>query len=344
MEIDNVQMIYLSMNTEKRRAVRVPPRNSQDEAQSQANLMKKVIRYGYDERANLGIADNPRTLKIFMAPEFYFRHPDGLTNGDNHFTRDDFTLIVDELATLGPSTSTQPGLVNQPWLVVPGTIVWTPPPAPPSTMRAIMNSMPILDFTGNATRRTLCDKRFFAGDDKLDGWLNGAGGGIPRPITAAYDPSQTHVTCGMRIGMEICLDHSERVLRNHLDNLKVNRAQGAPPPPENALQLLIACGMDFLEANCAVPDTGLVLRCNGSPYNSLDATALTTDPADQRYRSDVYGKGLNRPHWRRDPDVQLNMQNLPPPCQRAWKDTSTGLDMIGVSPVYAVSKDHRHWV
>ena len=70
--------------------------------------------------------------------------------------------------------------------------------------------------------------------------------------------------------------------------------------------------MDLIDGNCAAEAEGLAFRCNGNPFNHLLSTDTRGDPIDQSVRSDVYGKGLHRPHWVRDSRVNQLEADLPP--------------------------------
>src|SRR5262249_47475276 len=62
---------------------------------------------------------------------------------------------------------------------------------------------------------------------------------------------------GVDIGLEICLDHYHRALKNTvLGN----------PPRTIDVQLLVGCGSDIVQESVAARSNGLALRCNGNKY------------------------------------------------------------------------------
>jgi hypothetical protein len=336
MAFTHVQLVYLRANTaeEQPKPDVVPPLPAHDEAVRQGQHFRKVTRFLY--AAKRGIDYQPTTLKILMAPEFYFRHPHGKYAGTDHFGNSERTQILAELMGLGAKDG---ALRRQPWLVVPGTIVWTYLADAASGRLGIMNTMPLLDFSGNEIRTKQCDKQHFSDIDGVNDILNGARNGVVRPRTVAYASAQTHITGGLRLGMEICRDHFLKVLRTWRDSSNSKQVAGAPLAPL-ALHLLVTCGMDLIDGHCAADSDGLVFRCNGNRFNYTAPEATREDKTDRSIRSDVYGKG-QRPHWRRILNGMRGEWDLPHNLQRPWRNQASVQDGYGVSPAYLVRDEHR---
>ncbi|MFV0260348.1 MAG: hypothetical protein ACK5PP_18095 [Acidimicrobiales bacterium] len=349
MTVTHVQMISVIGDTQHTRAPLQTPPPTADEAGAQVlafvRLVSDMLTRPHASPHDR-IDHRPTTLKVILAPEFYFRCPEGQPDGRGHFVQRDFIGIMGTLRTRlrevfeGHARSAGgPGpAFHQPWLVMPGTVVWSRRLA--SGEHVLMNTIFGLDFTdpGQPPRDHLCDKRYFSDIDGLDKWRNAARDGLARPESLGYRSDQTFTLAAttssgqpIGVGAEICLDHAFAVLWNAVTGH--DRDPALPAPPELHLHVLLACGMDVNPWHIAVSPrrTGLVLRCNGNRYNHDVGGPI---------RSDVYGR-VRLPTggfvWRRDLQVQAagRIGPIDLASQRPSRPGGT-TDLVGVSPSYPI--------
>lgn len=328
MQYTNVQMIYYTANT----GVEEPKCDQlglDEEFERQVEHFSRVVKHVYDHRADYKISKADTTLKIFVAPEFYFRHPHGLKNGVDHF-------YDNQLVKLFVVLKERLGFLNKKhWIVIPGSMIWRFHSK--TGQGAVMNSVLLVDFGNDSVIHS--DKQKFAVQDHVLNDINGAANGVVAQHAANYQSSFLYQIHGLSIGVEICLDHSNGVLKAKMDAMNERLD----------IHVLIACGMDLVETKCAAKDIGLVFRCNGNGYNRTQPEAVgpAVDTNDNTIRSDVYGKGLGAAHWRRDPSVQTWVnETLPEDLRsRPWRNSKDNeSDGVGVSHVYDIVATKRDWV
>ena len=204
MAFTHVQLIYHRAHTDARNPPIVPRLSALDEANRQVRHFVRVVRHIIATR-NPQIDHQPTTLKVLLAPEFYFRHPHGQYDGTGHFRELDVALIGGCLLRELGGTPAQPILRGHSWIVIPGTVIWSYLVQSPDhpDRHAIMNTILLLDFSRDEVAIKRCDKQNFSITDNLNTILNGAMNGVVRPEAAQYHSSQTHIAGGVRIGMEI---------------------------------------------------------------------------------------------------------------------------------------------
>ncbi|MFV0525729.1 MAG: hypothetical protein ACK5RL_14660, partial [Acidimicrobiales bacterium] len=339
MKVTDVQVVSVVANTLTARTPRQPAPRTADEAETQVAAFVALVTDLLD-RPTVAPHDKldrrPTTLKVILAPEFYFRCPEGQPDGRGHFTQQDFIQIMGtvraELRQLFDRFRPQP------WLVMPGTVVWGQEQG--NNGVALVNTIFGVDFTDPAVpaKDILCDKQYFSAIDGLDRWRNAAQNNQARPASLGYRSAQTIALAAttqagqpIGVGAEICLDHAYGVLRSAVTDR--DRPADVDPPPELHLHVILACGMDLNPLHAAVSPrvTGVVLRCNGNRYNADRAKVI---------RSDVYRR-MRIPTggfvWRRDPEVQGRgrIRAVDMGLQRPSRPDGT-FDAIGVSPSYPI--------
>jgi hypothetical protein len=206
--------------------------------------------------------DNDTTLKIFMAPEFYFRPPAG--TGANYrsdtYPQADMFKIWDAFDTMFQHADFTH------WLFVPGTVMWNN--GDDEMFKAKPNYFnSLLHIRGgdrqHPTQRV--EKQLPSGID-----------GIPCPYAPGRDPKVKPIYEDWRnrrarvfsvdstyLGLEVCLDHATsancRVLKTVLSQW--NKNEGADR--DVSLHLLTAGGMPIEGDSVAARVGGYVLRNDG---------------------------------------------------------------------------------
>ncbi|MBX3680438.1 MAG: hypothetical protein KF710_09680 [Rhodocyclaceae bacterium] len=236
--------------------------------------------------------DNQSTLKVFVAPEFYFRPENSFARRNcpyNTYSYDEAVEIFDEL----DSMFAHPDFTD--WLIVAGTVLWhwdnkddeRPNPNEPDpgglnvpsdpNGRVYRNTAPYVRG-GISDSLKIIEKRVPSGID-----------GVPNPYAPkpdAYDDhfqktfeswhsQKEHVfeIDSVRCGLEVCLDHADaadhRVLRTVLE--KWHQMENAAPPAVD-LHILTAGGMTIQEGAVAARPNGYILRNDGYsnyPFSEL---------------------------------------------------------------------------
>lgn len=199
--------------------------------------------------------DNANTLKIFMAPEFYFRPNAG---PHNSYTRGSAMNLIDALRKL----LVHPGLRD--WLFVPGTIFWH---QPAGGGRVYFNTALIIKGGPNAPF-TFIHKRLISGIDGAPVVDAAALNPHLRPILQKWDEERQNViTIDNRgFGIEVCLDHADDAACHTLDGICVKYRQKLGILPLIDIHLLTACGMPLNVRSSAARAGGYILRVDGHPH------------------------------------------------------------------------------
>jgi len=218
---------------------------------------------------------NKNTLKIFMAPEFYFRGTRGAYPIENH------GVVMAGLKDILKDA------MFEGWLFVCGSVIvrWLGDMA--STKKAgnatlVQNIVPVIkggvdeeprvvikehmsgidfikvndkikrsDFTIADVRHPLAGKpgRFWGNNAKT-------GSGKESQGLTKYSGLGIFDECGLTFGLEVCLDHALKRLRK------------SPPGRNQAfvqLQLIPSAGMEIIDEAVVAVKNGLVMNCDGRP-------------------------------------------------------------------------------
>lgn len=227
-------------------------------------------------QANLHLTpdiNDPNTLKVFMAPEFFFRPyncdpiPAGITDvahAENIYNTDatktayalQTSYNYSELANI---TATLKNIFSDPrfqdWIIVPGSIfsrIDTP------SGYAYMNTTGIIKGGSTEAPSIFIHKCDIS---QLDG-APGRNAGIRDPDlgpilqTESIEKARVFSCDGLTFGIEVCLDHAMHRLQTVLNNWQGTR-------PAIDIQLLTACGMPINPAYAVVGQGGHVLRNDG---------------------------------------------------------------------------------
>jgi hypothetical protein len=250
-----------------------------------AKHLAKVIDSTLSDQA---VDTSETTLKIFAAPEFFWRYPKGKDTGEDHFGWSDVEAAVGDLKQ---RCATMKSLKNA--LIIPGTFVyqetvsgeWVGAPEKPF----LFNSLYL--FTNDGRLSHTINKLFFAEIDQLEPdqsfekqggtkWAKYLSTHSLGTVEAGFDPIQID---NLTIGFEICKDHIEQRLKKSL--------QKAKPPVQIDVQVLVACGAPPTTSALIAKSNGAFLRCDGGATvpNSTDA-----QPESEADRIDWPGKGLRK--------------------------------------------------
>lgn len=244
----------------------------EDDLKSRTNCMKDAISRARASYTSLGDPDAD-TLKIFMAPEFYFRGATGaydisLMSGDEKSNK---ISLIKELCDFVSTPD------YKDWLFVFGTAVFKSLNASENTYEAY--NVSLVQLGGMATReeqegnRVVCMKEFKSHIDFLSlgstGFTNNSIAHLPAcsarsytkeintPGAAAgggYNGGCIFNLMDITFGLEVCLDHARGRLRR--------------VPPEKGqiyvqVQLIPSGGMSIEMPSIATCDNGLVFNVDG---------------------------------------------------------------------------------
>lgn len=243
----------------------------------------RVLNLAYDKLQDVGtVGSDPHTLKIFMAPEFYFRPTSQpSTANEPAYSYDEYRAIKDVLRrTIGGDARFEH------WLVVPGTIMWkwtrkdpsnSKRPLPQGVEDVYFNTS--LYIKGGDLRRTSTHVIEKAEASRIDGLPTGRHGVPPGPNApqkkATDEAWRRYLTPQKRrkhvfacdetnCGLEICLEHKLFGKYGLLKGLS-NHMLSRPEYPDWGiqLQLLTAGGMPIEPASVAVKKGGYIMRTDG---------------------------------------------------------------------------------
>ncbi|MEM9686876.1 MAG: hypothetical protein AAF934_08135, partial [Bacteroidota bacterium] len=240
------------------------------------------------------------TLKVFTAPEFYFR-PEGpiaADNGYHAYTYEVYKAIKDVLR----KTITSMNLRH--WLIVPGTIMWYMPSGSTSNNKTVnkntyFNSTIVVwqgTYSDNSHKSKL-EKSVASHIDGVPFHNWDRGGNAPKVLNKYINDSHLdkHMFTidGVRTGLEICLEHAEGV---SYGRRKYGVIQYLVRGRQNNrrdllhLQLLVSGGMFRDTSRTALLNNGLFFRNDGLIWQSIIVGA---SPAEQRYVDVEINTGLN---------------------------------------------------
>ena len=227
-----------------------------------------------------GMSD-ANTLKVFIAPEFYFRRASEREVDKRSFRRSTSFGSYPECVRYQLAEALYGVIQASPlfsdWLIVAGTVCSVLPPTDAENDGGRMNLLnTAIMLRGQRASAdasvpyVLMEKHYISNID-----------GPPDDYHANEDPTTVFSFRrnpdfeldnlihwdGMTVGLEVCLDHSEQVLVNAVDTLQDAIGPDAQLPD---LQLITSCGMNVEEEAVAVRDGGLVLLTDGMSRFSRD--------------------------------------------------------------------------
>ena len=237
------------------------PYTLQEEARYRAIHMLKVLDYARDftpelaGRAPVTGVKNSEILKIFLAPEFFFRSATGRPDGSGHYSLFDVQCAraVIRDGVLKDSRFDD-------WFVLPGTAIYCQRRANQTRTPVIFNEGWVLARSTATSPKVefTTQKRYFSDVDGLDH------GKAAMLDTSPLAKLRRHVNWqiieygGVYIGFEICLDHRQQALKQTVTT--------TAPPFLIDIHLLVSCGMEPLRTSVAARAGGYFIRCNGNEW------------------------------------------------------------------------------
>jgi hypothetical protein len=260
--------------------------NPQQDIEARCELFRRAVETA---AASLPHASPPEppgvTLKVFMAPEFFFRGAAGA------YRMDDVQLLVEALQQMAAGDQWAD------WVFVFGTIVGTSSPTtgvPPYTEASLKNKEIYnfalvqqggVDGRGDAGARVVM-KELKSGIDFIAAAANPGGlllgevdplavskvGGPGRERQKVnYDGAGIFQLQGVTWALDICLDHLGTVRR-------LQRSPQLPGDEMVQLQLVPSCGMSIQAASVVCENGGLVFNCDGLRNTRHSALARQVPP------------------------------------------------------------------
>lgn len=312
-EVPTLQVV--APGTAPAAVARLPvPQLADADSLARVRRLAGVVNFAADRLHTAG-GDAATTLKIFMAPEFYFRPP----NTENAYSFNQMTNIMDALRNLFVHADFAD------WLFVPGSIFSSQPADAksvdqPGGQRAYFNTACMVKGGAADAPFNFVHKRLVSSIDGAP--PNEAALHNPhfQPLLMAWAERKNNVwRCDNRtFGIEVCLDHYDsqscRVLKTVLSDWQANENQAAPAVD---VHLLTSCGMEFNDRSSAARANGYLLGVDGHPalrsYNGHSqvgrVTAQNIAGNATRSPTNAAGADMNTPAWSEDVPQALRVAN-----------------------------------
>jgi len=236
---------------------------------SRAQRMVNVLYWAAQTYATAPGMNDPGTLKVFIAPEFYFRCASPDEVHDANFKLNTSFGSYPEDARSELAEALYGAIQNSPlftdWVVVAGTVCSALPPV--GGRMNLLNTAIMLRgrraVADASAPYVLMEKHYISPIDGPDKESH-----ANQDPTTVYsfrlNPDQFLDNLihwdGMNLGLEVCLDHAVQVLVNAVMRLQLSIGADARRPD---LQLVTSCGMNVVPYALAVQDGGLVLLTDG---------------------------------------------------------------------------------
>jgi hypothetical protein len=246
------------------------------DARTRLKRLASVVDLAKTQVSAGGRTDNANTLKVFLAPEFYFRPPAsiGADYKGGTYPQAISRQMLDALNQMFVAADFAD------WLFVCGTLMWNT--LVDTTAEPLYFNTAVVVRGGQANALHVVEKRLPSTID-----------GVPQPTapdksTGAYAAPGYDPTVklfferwaqrkrrildfdGIKFGLEVCLDHLNspncRVLRKVLVDWRSNSGWFASTPSVQ-LHLLSAGGMNVQRASVSAKANGYILRNDGMTYN-----------------------------------------------------------------------------
>jgi hypothetical protein len=241
--------------------------------QARAQRLVNVLYWTAETYKNQDGMTDAGTLKVFIAPEFYFRKAsDGEVNNGSFLPGTSFGSYPEnsryELAeALYAAIHSSP--LFKDWVIVAGSICSVLPLNSTGRMN-LLNSAIMLrgprEVMDASVPYILMEKHYIS---HIDGPEQSAHANLDPSTTYSFqlNPDQ-HLDNivywdDMSVGLEVCLDHSKQVVSNAM-NL-ISQTLG-PRAATLDLQLVTSCGMSIVEQAVAVEDGALIMLTDGMSH------------------------------------------------------------------------------
>lgn len=252
-------------------SIKTPPKLVDEEGSLSADAkvrVQRLIGAMHRARDRILVGDNSQTLKVFIAPEFYFRP----NNTEVSYTMTEFRAIR---KVLRDTIAAQEGFKD--WLVIPGTIMWrqTSKDKDIGTLTKLTGKAKVYFNTSLFIKRSATSSTVSSGmiekclESTIDGLPTGPGKTSAPTKYTDYSLSDLDSTklrrhilknSGLTIGIEICVEHHAQLqlLRQLQDKqFQTSNAESID------LHLLTACGMPLNDVSISARKNGYVMRNDG---------------------------------------------------------------------------------
>ncbi|MBL4862904.1 MAG: hypothetical protein JKY09_07810 [Crocinitomicaceae bacterium] len=228
---------------------------------AEARLLRfaAVVKRAWERVQALG-GDNGNALKIFMAPEFYFRPPS--TTGGN-YKNDSYPSK--EAAKIIAAFDTMFEHVHfTDWLIIPGTLLWNNEDVPLMDGNFIYRNTALRIKGGAANSTHLIEKNMSSGIDGVPAAYTTGGYTNLKLVYQDWALRQTRSFNieGIDFGLDICLDHLDDIACKQCKNVLREWAEKGSEK-DTKIHLLTAGGMTIQEKSVAANVKGYILRNDG---------------------------------------------------------------------------------
>lgn len=254
-EVHTLTPVALNGSTPSGTVVRPSETLDNADASNRVSYLLSVLKWIRTARS--AHIDGSQTLKVFLAPEFYFRPLYG--GPSSSYANEDMKQIYQAI-----KAHCRAEAAYADWLIAPGTIFWSAENKIGNTKAIpVLYRNSAMAFKGGHAEapEVYVEKRLVSTLDSA-----------PMDINRSFKQADVGATVarenffsidGIQFCLEVCLDHGIGLVAGTLKQWNAN--WGAKPNVK--VHLLTACGMPFGEQNCASP-TALMLRCDGHPKQS----------------------------------------------------------------------------
>ena len=251
------------------------------------NRVIRFLNVLYKASKDANIDKSKTTLKVFTAPEFYFRPKDTVANS-NIYRAYEYTVYKAIKEVL---RQTIKGMGLKHWLIVPGTMMWYMPANTTANNKTVTANTYFNSciYIHNASNQQTSHKLEKARASRIDGvpyndWDYGAN--APAVLNKYRDQRlKKHLfdIGTTKTGLEICLEHTAGATHTNgqrygiLKHLVDHKGTSRPD-----LQLLVAGGMDTNLPSIALENNKVFFRNDGYYKKSL-LISSNPDTYDEKY-------------------------------------------------------------
>lgn len=253
------------------------------------NRVVRFLNVLYKASIDANVDKSITTLKVFMAPEFYFRPETPVTttvNGTDYdsavyraYTYDVYKAIKEVLQ------QTIKGMGLNHWLIIPGTIMWYMPAGTTANHKSVtantyFNSCIYIYNYSRVFNQQTSHKLEKAKASHIDGvpyndWDYGANAPIALNKYSDDTKLNKHLfdISTLKTGLEICLEHKMYHSNDEKYGVLTKRIVKDVPSSYNGkyrhLQLLTAGGMPINDNSIALKEDGVFFRNDGLKQDSI---------------------------------------------------------------------------
>ena len=241
--------------------------------EARAQRFLNVLFWTQAQYANRPWMSDDKTLKVFQAPEFYFRRATANEVGNAQFSLANFYGSYPEASRYRLAEALYGAIHGRPefadWTITAGTICSVLPITDPTRLDLLNTAIMMRgqrSTTDSSVPYILMEKHYIS---NIDGppatWHVNLNPTSVFSFQLNPDQSLDNIIRwdNMLTGLEVCLDHGLGVLSDAMIRLW---SVFGPEIPRVDLQAITSCGMDIVQPHVAVRDGGLVLLTDGMSH------------------------------------------------------------------------------